>query len=290
MRKSVYILLAGISISGGCRHDQSADILSDSDFVAQYRDSVLLMSDILMQIPSDISESDSDALIRKIADQWIQGFLIEDLAATQIDDMDRIDKMTEAYRRSLIVDSYRRKMRQKGVQPIDKEAVDKYYRQHSANLLLERPILKGLFIRVPAKSRYLDDIRNWMQNPGPDTYDALENTGRREATGFRYFADQWTDFDLVASEFPKRITDADKFLETTTDIETELNGTVYILHISDFKKTGDRMPKEYAGPIIEDRLKSLNLADYETALVKSLRKSAIGKDILKEGSYLKQNR
>ncbi len=50
------------------------------------------------------------------------------------------------------------------------------------------------------------------------------------------------------------------------------------------------MPEEYAAPLIEDRMKALHLADYESGLIKALRASAIEKEILKEGTYIIQNR
>ena len=290
MKKTALILLSSIGIAVGCGRGEKAGAVTDSDIVAQYRDSVLLLQDIVRQLPSGISAADSAALIRRIADQWIEGFLIEDLAASQIDDMDRINSLTDSYRRSLIADSYRRKMRRNGVQPVDMDGVKAYYKEHSRELRLERPIVKGLYIRVPASSKYIDDIRQWMKNTDPDSYDALENTGRREATAFRYFADQWVDFDAIAGEIPHRLGDGDRFVENTVDFETELNGTVYILHLTDFRKSGTIMPEEYAAPIIEDRMKALHLADYESGLIKALRSSAIEKNILKEGTYIIQNR
>lgn len=289
MKKTALILLGCIGILLGCGRSKTGSAAPDTDFVAQYRDSVLLLSDVVRQLPAGISAADSTALIRRIADRWIEGFLIEDLAAGQIDDMDRIDELTAAYRRSLIADSYRRKMRRNGVQPVDMDGVKAYYREHAAELRLERPIVKGLFIRIPASSRYLDDIRQWMRQADPDSYDALENTGRREATAFRYFADQWTDFDVIAGEIPSRLGDGDRFVESTPDYETELNGTVYILHLTDYRKSGTIMPEDYAAPLIEDRMKALHLADYEAGLIKALRASAVEKNILKEGELIKTN-
>ncbi len=287
MKKTVLILLGSFSLTIGCGKSKSDTATADSEFVAQYRDSVLLLSDIMRRLPAGISAADSAALIRRIADQWIEGFLIEDLAASQIDDMDRIDALTADYRRSLIADSYRRKMRRTGVQPVDMNGVKAYYKAHASELRLERPIVKGLFIRIPASSRHIDDIRLWMHQADPDSYDALENTGRREATAFRYFADHWTDFDVIAGEIPSRLGDGDRFVESTKDFETELNGMVYILHLTDYRKSGTVMPEDYAAPIIEDRMKALHLADYEAGLIRALRSSAVEKNILKEGNYIK---
>lgn len=284
MKKTAFILMGCLALAAGCSRHKADPPQSDTEFVAQYRDSVLLLSDILRQLPAGITAADSAAMIRKMADQWIEGFLIEDLAASQIDDMDRIDALTDAYRRSLIADSYRRKMRRNGVQPVDMAGVRAYYKAHAPELRLERPIVKGLYIRIPASSRHLDDIRLWMRQADADSYDALENTGRREATAFRYFADQWTDFDVISSEIPARLGDSDRFVESTVDFETELNGMVYILHLTDFRRSGTVMPEDYAAPIIEDRMKALHLADYEAGLIRALRASAIEKDILKEGN------
>lgn len=286
MKKTALILLGSLAMAVGCGRSDKESAASDQDFVAQYGDSVLLMSDILRRIPAGITAADSAVLINKIADQWIESFLIEDLAASQIDDMDRINALTAAYRRSMIADSYRRKMRSKGVQPVDTKGVKAYYKAHASELKLEGPIVKGLFIRVPASSRHLDDIRQWMRQADTESYDALENTGRREATAFRYFADEWTDFDVIAGEIPSRLGDGDKFVESTIDYETELNGTLYILHLTDYRKSGTIMPEEYAAPLIEDRMKAQHLADYEAGLIKALRATAIEKEILKEGTQL----
>ncbi|MDE6649751.1 MAG: hypothetical protein K2K45_07460 [Muribaculaceae bacterium] len=290
MRKSALIIVGSLSIAVGCGSGGNDTTVTDSDIVAQYRDSVLLLPDIIKQLPSGISEADSAALIKKITDRWIEGLLIEDLAAGQIDDMDRIDALTDMYRRSLIADSYRRKMRQNGVQPVDMNKVRNYYKTHLDELKLERPIVKGLYIRLPSSSRHLDDIRIWMKNADPSSYDELENTGRREATGFSYFADRWIDFDIIAGEIPYKFGDADKFIEETKDFETELNGTIYILHLTDYRKTGETIPEEYAVPLIEDRMSAQNLAEYEAGLIKALRKSAIENNILKEGTYFREQR
>ncbi|MDE5998220.1 MAG: hypothetical protein K2G77_08440 [Muribaculaceae bacterium] len=290
MRRIALIYLSCIGLVAACGRGSGSTEATDNDIVAQYRDSVLLLPDILRQLPPGISASDSSALIRKIADQWIDGFLIEDLAASQIDDMERINNLTADYRRSLIADSYRRKMRRNGVQPVDINGVKAYYKQHTQELRLERPIVKGLYIRVAASSKHIDDIRQWMKNADPDSYDALENTGRREATAFRYFVDRWIDFDVLSGEIPYKIGDSDHFVESTIDFETEHNGMIHILHLTDFKKSGTIMPEEYAAPIIEDRMKALHLADYESGLIKALRKSAIENNILKEGKYIIQNK
>lgn len=281
------ICLAAILMAQACGHsDSSASDEPQEDFVAQYRDSVLRLSDIQRLLPPDISSADSMALSKAIADNWINGLLIEDLAASQIDDMDRIEQLTARYRRSLIADSYRSKMREKGIQPVDMDSVRAYYSRHAASLRLERPIVKGLYIKVPSTSRRLDEIRMWMKNPSPEAYDNLETIGLAEAVQYEYFADRWIEFDYLAGEIPFRFDDADGFVAENSDFETEWNGMVYILHIGDSRTSGQPMPEEYAAPLIEDRMKSTNLALYEEGLLKALRKMAIEKDILREGKIL----
>lgn len=289
MRKLGYMVMTALTLgvcSCGGENKQTADI-TDTDIVAQYRDTVLRMSDVERLLPPGISRADSVSLTQSIIDEWIDGFLIEDLAASQIDDMDRIKILTEKYRRSLIADSYRRKMRSTGVQPIDEKGVKEYYRLHKSELKLERPVVKGLFIKVPSTSRYLDDIRKWMKQPGTEAYDELENIGRKETAVFRYFANQWVDLDAITEGIPYRFGDYDRFVEETADFETEHNGTTYILHITDYRHSGGLMPEEYAAPIIEDRIKNNYLADYEKGLIKALRETAIEKNILTIDNTLK---
>lgn len=286
MKYSAYISAAVVLLGSGCGRGNDAPAPAKAEVAAQYRDSVLLVSDVVSQLPPGISAEDSVRLSEAIVDQWIDGHLIEETAATQIDDYDRIERLTAQYRRSLIVESYRRKSREQGIKPVDNEAVADYYRQHKAEMKLERPIVKGLFIRMSSESPRLSDARKWMGAPGPEAYDGLENIPMKENASFRYFMDRWVDFDALSGEIPYRFGDADRFVESNGYFETEHNGIVYLLHISDYRKSGDVMPEDYAAPLIEDRIRSINLKDYEAALIKALRKNAIEKEILKVG---KQN-
>lgn len=288
MRKLGYIaVLALAAMTGACggSNEKGSFDASDADVVAQYRDTTLRIADVLRLLPPGISSADSAALAQSIINLWIDGFLIDDLAASQIDDMERIERLTESYRHSLIAESYRRKMRSTGVQPVDEKGVREYYRRNKAQLRLERPIIKGLFIKMPASSRYIDDVRGWMKSADAKAIDELENISMKEPAHFHFFADNWVDLDAVTEKIPCRIANADKFVESNSDFETKHNGTLYLLHISDFRHSGALMPEEYATPLIEDRIKNNNLADYEKGLIKALRQTAIEKNILKVGNF-----
>lgn len=264
----------------GCSGHKDGDGTADEDIVAQFRDSILYLSDVDRQLPPDISTEDSLALRQTIIDSWIDGILIEDLAETQITDMERIDRLTDAYRRSLIADSYKRQQRDKSILSVDQDSISAYYKGHRRELRLERPIVKGLYIKLPKSSGMINDIREWMRDSGPESLDALENRGVREAVQYEYFADRWMDFDVLAGEIPYRFGDADMFVSQTTDFETEWNGMVYILHIGEYRRSGETMPEQYASPIIEERIKANMLANYEHNLIKALRVKAIEKGIL----------
>lgn len=288
MKHSVQIVLAVLlAVCAGCRSEKSDSEVTEAEIAAQYRDSVLLLSDVERLLPPAITPEDSLRLAQSIIDEWIDGLLIEDLAASQIDDYERVERLTRHYRRSLIAESYRRKTREQGVQPVDVEAARDYYRAHMSQMKLERPIVKGLFIKLPTGSRRLEDIRLWMRNPSPETYDELENIQTKENAVFRYFDDKWLDFDVLSGEIPYRFGNADQWLAENVDFEMEHNGNTYILHIADYRGSGSVMPEDYASPLIEDRMKTSNLEDYERALVRALRSKAIEKKILKVGKYRK---
>lgn len=279
---SAFCLSATLTACGD--NDENIGIVPTDEILAQYGDSVLRLQDVERLLPPDISSADSVLLKRSITDQWIDGQLIEDLASNQIDDMDRIDRLTAQYRRSLIIDSYRRKIKTSAVWKVSDKAINDYYAKHQSELLLERPVIKGLFIKVPASSRYLDDIRRWMKDASAEAYDQLENIGSSETVSFRYFINNWIDFDAITEGIPYKFGDYDKFVDENIDFETENNGTIYILHLSEFRHSGELMPEEYAAPIIEDIITNRQIEDYEKDILKSLRKTAKEKKILIEGN------
>lgn len=262
------LLLGGWGVAACGRGDAvQADV---EDVVVEVGDSALTVSDVVKRIPHGIAPADSAALFNSIVDGWMEQMLLTDIGRDNIDDMAEIERMVAQYRKKLIVASYRRSLRASHRWSVPEDSIRRYFRANSQSLILERPVMKGLYVKIPADASRLADIRRWMMTATPDAIDNLERYGLTDAIEYSFFEDQWTDWDIVARQIPYRFPDPDIFVATKQNFETTYGGMTYLLHISSYLPSGEVMPYEVAAPLIAERLEVEAGQKYERQLIAGL--------------------
>lgn len=268
------MLAAGILLGCGltaCHSNRSVDPgVEAEEIVARVGDSTLNLIDVERRIPHGISSSDSIALFNSIVDGWVERLLLEDLGNENIEDMEHIDRMVDEYRRKLIVASYRRSLRASHRWTVSEDSIRRYYREHASELTLGRPVIKGLYVKVPSDIGRLPDIRRWMMTATPDAIDNLEKYGLGDAVEYSFFPDRWTDWNVLARKIPYRFGDADEFVGRHRNFETSHGGMTYLLQISASLPSGEPMPYEVAAPMIAEILEGEAGESYERRLISGL--------------------
>ncbi|MDE6010992.1 MAG: hypothetical protein K2F87_06085 [Muribaculaceae bacterium] len=273
-RRHIAPLCAAILMAAGyalqsCR-GKGEEAPAEPEIIVQVGDTALTMTDVLRRIPQGLAAADSTALFNSVVESWLERILLDELARDNIDDMDHIERMVEEYRRKLIVASYRRTLRASHRWKVPEDSVRRYYEAHQEELTLERPVVKGLYVKLPADASRRADIRLWMIPATPDAIDNLEKYGLRDAIEYSFFEDSWTDWNLIARQIPYRFEDADQFVRNKQNFETTYGGMTYLLHISGYKPGGETMPYEVAAPLIAERLEGVAGERYERELIRNL--------------------
>ena len=102
------VLVAGLvlflSSCSGKKVEQSM-----SDFLVRVGDEYLTAAQVAQAVPAGLSPDDSTAFATGYIKQWIDTRLVSEYAATEVD-MTEIDRLTEEYRNSLILNEYRRRL------------------------------------------------------------------------------------------------------------------------------------------------------------------------------------
>lgn len=248
-------------------------------------DSVLTVAEVLRQIPSGLSTEDSTLLFRSIVDDWVRDLVLIDVAEKNIDDMDRIERMVEAYRHSLIVNRYLSIMSDRSGSDIPESRIKSYFEANEDNLILTQPLVKGVLIKVAENDESLDKLRQWMARLSDEDVDNIEKTGIRHASRYEYFRDQWHEWSVVAEQIPYRFFDADAFVRATKNFETEADGSVYLLRITDYVPSGEKIPYEFARLKIREILRNDDAADTKEKLKREIYTERIKNGWLKPGLY-----
>lgn len=269
----------------GCSGDGKKQQLIDNDVLIQIGDSTLTLHEVVGRIPVGLEPADSVNLFNKIVDTWIQNLLLRQVAEENLTDLSRIDAMVDEYRNQLIVSEYRRRIKEENVKAVPEDSVRGYYRRFGDEMKLEQPLVKGIYIKLPERSEYVDEITRRIRTARPEDIDFIEKNGLRDAMQYDWFEDRWVDWQTIAEQIPHRFSDPDAFVASNRFFSTQYNGAVYLLHISDFIRSGEKMPYDFAAPLIADRLNEKQRFSYEERLINSLYRKALREGKLKKITF-----
>lgn len=274
-----------LSVLASCGHRDADTGSRDVDVLVSVNDSSLTLGDVLRRIPAGLAPEDSAEMFHRTVDRWVERMVLREVAEKNIPDMAGIDEMTERYRDNLIVDRYLSMMEERGVKEISDSRIKEYYEAHREMMSLQEPLVKGIFIKVASGSDDLPKLRRWLAAATDDAVDNIEKYGLRQASQYEYFKDVWMPWHSVAELIPYRFYDADAFVSSTRDFETEYAGSVYLLKLIDFLPSGSPTPYEYARGEIRDILRADDMSRYRDRLVGTIYGEAIDDGILRAGLY-----
>lgn len=277
-------LLVMLLICFSCKNDDDAKAVPD-DILIQVGDSVLTRNMVTSSIPPGLSASDSLKMFDALVEAWVERNMLLQLAGSKLPDIEKIERLVELYREQLLANEYRRIMASDNVNGVSLESIQQYYESHPEQFCLKNPLIKGIYLKVSADSSRIRDLRKWLDSAGDEDIDSLENYGLKGAMEYDYFSDIWIDWQAVADRIPYRFNDADKFVSDTKLFEWEDNGSVYMLRITGFMKSGEMKPLPFAESEIRDRLLEDRRGDYDRKLLESLYMDGKKENRIKPGAY-----
>lgn len=281
----ILVLITLMLMLQSCGQKERRNEVPDDEVVVSVGDSTLLLGSVVQQIPVGMSAEDSTALFRTIVETWLRRQVLISTAERNIGDMSQIDKMVEDYRADLILSRYLSMMDEKRTTGRDSKAVTRYYAEHKDSMILDEPLVKGLFLKVTDDDPRLEDLRVWMHTATGEAVDNLERYGLSRATQYEYFKDKWHPWHEVTELIPYRFYDADAFLESTRDFETTYGGSVYMIHISEYIPSGELMPEDYARGVIAQMLRQTDVSARRQKLIREIYSREIEEGRLRGGLY-----
>lgn len=232
----------------------------------------LTRAELAEAVPAGLSPDDSTRLARAYVRRWIDTRLAEDVAAEQVD-MDEIERLTAQYRRDLIMQRYRELVfaATEGAKTFADSTIAEYYRLHSADFVLPRPLIRGVYIKLPDDAPELTAIRRLYRSTRPDDIDRLEKAVLGSAIHYDYFRDRWIDWEQVEARIPYDFgaVPAD-YVRTHRNLDVSLGGFTYLLEISEVLPAGSPMPLEAAKPLIEERLMAERRRSFDSSVRRRL--------------------
>lgn len=250
--------------------------LETGEPVAKVGNKTLTIEELAKNTPDYLDATDSALWVDDYIKKWVQRELLLQKAEENLKVFEKdVSKEVEEYRNSLIVYKYKNELiRQKMDTMVKESDILKYFNDHRESFILNRNIVKAIYIKIPIELSSPENLREWCLSNDPEKQAKLNEFCLSYAKAYDRFNDQWVSADLVLRNTPEKITDQAGFLEENRISESSDNTYYYIVCIRDYRLAGQVSPVEY----VEGDIKNLILSKQKLDFLKQ-----IEKDIYKEG-------
>jgi len=254
----------------------SCRLMDDDERVAKVGDHVLTMKELSGYIPNYLSAQDSALWADDYIKKWVQRELLlvkaEEKLSAQLKD---VNKELEEYRNSLLIYRYKNVlMKEKLDTTVSETAISEYYNGHRESFILNRNIVKAIYIKIPVQVSNPDNIKDLCLSESKEKQEKLASYCMSYAKVYDRFSDQWVAADLVLNNLPAEIRDQNQFLERNRFFESTDMNYYYIVCVREYRLAGQVSPVDY----VKNDIRNLILSKQKMEFLKQ-----IEKDTYKEG-------
>lgn len=264
----VWLLSVSLMLSS-CHKREEVKYVSGKTPLVELDGNVLYQEDLLQVLPVDISEADSAQFANRYIENWLSELLLYQNAERNVRDDKQIAELVENYRRSLIVHEYQQLLiEQKIEQDITMQEIETFYNDNKNLFVLEEPILKGLFIKLPLSAPNQNSIMKLYRLRDDESYDEIEKYCIRNAPYYEFFYDYWHSVSDIEILLPSMEVSLQDYLNKNDYLEIKDDEFLYLLNVSEYLPKGSVAPIEQ----VENRIKRLLINNKAVSYIQKIKK------------------
>ncbi len=223
--------------------DQLTNVEQDA-VVARVGTQYLYLSDIVEQLPPNISKDDSILLAQNAINIWAKKQLLYDQAVFNLDQSSQtsLNALVEDYRLDLWGRTYKESLVKSVIDTIvDTILVQAYYKKNQSNFSLTENVLQARVIGLSKSALNLTDVKFRFQRNQEEDKRYLDSL-RIQFTSYQNKDSIWYTKRSFQEQFPSiPVLDFDNYLKKSQFFFIEDSFEVYLLWVSDY-----RLRNEYA--------------------------------------------
>ena len=236
----------------------------------------LYKEDLQSVLPAGLTKDDSLLFAEHYIRTWVEDLLLYEKAQNNIPDNEEIDRLVENYRKALIMHTYQEELiGQRLTKDIPEQEIAEYYEKNKELFKLDRPLVKGLFIKVPLIAPQLTNVRKWYKSEAHEAVEHLEKYSFQNAVKYEYFYDKWVSLADILDLIPLKTDSPEEYINKNRHVELKDTAFYYFLNVSDYRAVGEQEPYEFAMPEAKDMLVNIKRVDFMRQVKDDLYKRAI---------------
>lgn len=211
--------------------------------LARVHDKYLFPGDLNGVVPVGISSNDSASIVKDFIEKWIRNQLLLNKAEINLTEEEKdVQAQIENYRSSLLIYAYQQSyLRQELDTLVGDQEIENYYKENQSNFVLGEPLMKGLFIKLPAKSPEMYKLRQWYRSDDAENIKLLEGYCFKYAAVYDHFNEGWVNLNEVLRMIPSGEMYKNT-LEYRKYLEVKDNDNYYFLNIKEIAPEGTVTP------------------------------------------------
>ncbi len=242
----------------------------------------LYYEDLQAALPANLSKDDSLLFAEHYIRCWAEDILLNQKAASNIPNNAEIERLVSNYRNSLIIHAYQQELiSQKLSKDISEQELTQFYEANKGLFKLDRPFIKGLFIKIPITAPRVNEVRTWYKSNSQDALDQLDKYSFQHAVKYEYFRDNWLPLSEISDLLPQSALALEEQLATTPNIELKDSLYYYFLSTSDFRGKGQEEPYEMAKTEAREMLINGKQLDFMKQVKDDLYRQALKRNKIK---------
>jgi hypothetical protein len=152
-----------------------------------------------------------------------------------------------------------------------------FYEKNTQKFVLDKNLIKGIFLKIPAESPGLADVQKWYKSNDPQALENIEKFSIQNASVYDYFYDSWVDFDEILERMPIYVSNKSQYLRANPTIELKDSAYCYFLNVAEYLLAGNVAPYEYADAQIQEMMINQRRLDFLNTFEEELYQDAIRK-------------
>ncbi|MDR0658216.1 MAG: peptidyl-prolyl cis-trans isomerase [Mediterranea sp.] len=278
MRTTGFLLLFLLMCSscGGKKDKHKHEV---ENLLVEVDGNFLHKEDLQKVLPAGLSKDDSLLFAENYIRNWIEEVLLYDKAKANIPNNAEIETLVENYRKALIIHTYQQELINQKLSPnLPEQDITDFYEKNKSLFVLERPLIKGLFVKVPLGAPQLNEVRKWYKTETHEAVENLEKYSLQYAISYDYFYDKWVTVSDVLGKIPIKNEKPEEYIHANRHVELQDTAFYYFLNVADYRKKGDEEPYDFARTTAKDMLINLRKIDFIKGIKAGLYKEATRKD------------
>lgn len=252
------------------------------NLLVEVNGNLLYREDLQRVLPPGLSPDDSLLFAEKYIRDWVEGILLYDVAENNIPNSQEVAELVENYRKTLIIHTYQQELiRQKLSSEVSEQELTDFYENNKHLFVLERPLIKGLFVKIPLTAPQVNDVRKWYKSETQEAIEKLEKYSWQHALSYDYFYDKWVPLADILKKVPLLEMSPELYVEQNRHIELKDSLSHYFLNVTDYLGIGDEKPYDFARPSVIEMITNLKRVNFMKEVKNDLYQEAMKKNKIK---------